>query len=474
MFFRVREVYSFIKTSVLMEHSLRVDFLIVESLNLFSKSLIFVLLPSFAVFLIFFFVRRDFSFIFLYGIFFSFIFIFLDTILNFYFSKIIYPFIISGSEHKVRDIFFALKMCIALIINVFFYSLYLRSGINYDYPVIIVGSVWFFYLFYIFVFNNYKRHIFFISNSSISFLILNIIFIGFKYLWSSDIKVISYSWLFFSVVVIIDEILNKIKHLENFFIKNIFFIIIYPTLMLIIIYKNYSNLFIFLNFFVIYLILFIIFKTREIFERYHSFACFFMIVFFFFVNRMFYMFIVGMSYEKFSIFLIMLLMPLLYYSTKEREYNTIVNFNSNISVFDKTEPDIVSIKKTFIIVVLSYGLGFKIAYDYLGVYFSYSDTYSFFSVIIPVFFFYLLESYNDVIIRKIENQMLNLIFNISVITFIFSSSIVICSYTFSLNFINLISIFYIYAFLTLLFSSRYFSYLISMIYLVAVYIIIYV
>ncbi|MCX7641283.1 MAG: hypothetical protein N2Z20_01445 [Elusimicrobiales bacterium] len=460
------------------DHELNINLLIQNNIDFFYKNLFYTFLPSLLLGVIVLLIKKEFGFLFIYGVFFSFAFSFIDITLSLYISKIMYPYILSKSYDRIRDIFLVIKFLLVTIINVLFYNLYLKKGINYDYPIVIMASICVSYFFYIVAYNKYKKLISFVSHSNILFLMISIILFSFKYLNSYEVNVILYSWLSFVLCIIVNEFLNRFFLIKlsrkNFVLINLFFIIVYPLAMVFIIYKMYANLFIFLTFYIVYLILFFIFKRNEVFEKYHLFVCFFMIILFFFLSRIFYVFITTMNYEKFNVFILMLLLPLFYYSLVEREYIKLLNFNSNISLFEKTEPDMISLKKTFILIVLVCGLGFKIAYDYINVYYGNVDSYNFFSLITPIFFFYILESYSDIIIKKIENLILNIIFNTSIVFFLFSTSIVICSYTFSLNYINLVSMFYLYSFLTLLLSSKYLSYIISMMYLTFIYMIIYV
>ncbi len=429
--------------------------------------------------LVLFFIRRDFSFIMFYGSILFFVFLSIDVFISLSVLKILYPFAISQKEYMVRDIFLSSKFFSGILLYSVLLLLYLRKGINFDYPVIFLGGVFLSFLIYSTVEKRYSKILYFITSSSISLMMILTLLFGLRYLMPSDVRFVFNASIAFFILALINEVILVFlpaAYRRYYFrvLPGLLLTFVYPILLFYMAYKHYSNLFFVTPAVIGYLSALFIFTQKNLFERYNVFISFFLIIFFFFMVRMFYIFNTSMNYERFIIFNIMLLIPFFYQVSKCRDYDYLYYFIKDNFAFEKMEFDLISLKKMFILPLLLSGLGFKIAYDYVVLYMGYSDTYSFFSVIIPIFFFYVFEFYSDRVVSGFSSIFQTSVFSISVITFIYSASVVICYYTFGLNFINLVSLFYIYAFLTLMFSSKYISYLVALIYLSITYLIIYV
>ncbi len=476
---RYFKVSSSLKTTAPQEYEITIYSL----KELFGEFLIRRLIPLFIFVFIFavfiFFIRKDFSFILIYGSLLFFIFLSADVFISFNLLKIIYPFVFSDKRYLVRDIFVVSKLFVVFAVYSALILLYFKKGIDFDYPVIFLGAVFLSFLAYSAFEKRYSKIVYFITSSSISLIMILTALFGLKYLMPSDVRYVFDAISVFFICAMINEAASVFlpDNYKKYYFKIPFGLsltLFYPAILFYMSYHSYSNLFFVLPAAILYFSMLFVFVKGDVFERYYAFMSFFIIIFFFFLSKMFYIFNTSMNYERFVIFNLMLLIPFFYLTAKHRDYNYLVYFIQNNSSFERIECDVVSFKNMFLLAVLSSGLGFKIAYDYLVLYFGYSDSYSFFSVVIAVFFFYVFDLYSDNIFKRFNNLFVDSLFSLSVITFIYSASLVICSYTFGINFTNLVSCFCLYAFLTLMFSSKYISYLTALVYLSVTYLIIYV
>lgn len=436
----------------------------------YLKALLSAFVFFIIIFLSFLFIRKDFSFLFFYGFFLFVVYSFLDLFIFFVLPKIpkiSYPIF----EDKLKSVFIVVRFLGFLIVVNLLYNLYLKNGNNYDYPIVIFSGLFVGYFFNLISKEN-DAFSFLINSSVMSFILLSLVTFGFKYLSFTYISNIVFLWIFFIIFVLLEQFMMDFNLFRNIILKRFFKFILYALVVMFFVYRVFKlNMFLFLIFLFSYLTLFAIFEFRKYMERYFKSFLFTAALIMLFIGKMMYAFVVGMSYEKMIIFVIFLVFPLVYYFLEKDKYSSIESIFLN-KKYDTLDLGFV-VKSTSLFFGFLCVLAFRIAHDYMVVYYGYSDSFNFMSVVIPLLFFYFFENYSSHI-KKPINSFLDLVLNISVLVFSYSTQIVILSYLFGLNYTNLVSIFCLYLFLSILYSSNRIHDFVAMIYLLAVYVIIYV
>lgn len=468
-----------LKSIALSEHDLKIISDSSSYLNFLSRSTLLggVFIVFFSVFL--YFLKKDFGMLFFYGSLFTVSFVLIDFIISMWALRLIHVFTLSGNEYGFKDVMMSFRIVLAVFVYAVFFILYQKKGINFDYPVVFLGSVFYSIVVYMLFRKEVIKFFYFYSSSTVSFMLISAILWGFKYLIPSDLRYVLITGGIFFILSFLSQAIESFisETYRRFYFSVPFGIVLYFIFPLFVVYlswRYYINIFTVIPFLIMYFILMFMFSKKEIFDKYFTFYMFFTVILFLFITKVFYIFNPAMNYERYVIFNLINFIPVFYWFFKNNEYNYLISIDKNIEIIEKTDADLISLKKMFFIVSVVSGFGFKIAYDYMNLYFGYSDTYNFFSSIIAVFFFYAFEYHSQGVFSRFESNSLRLVFGLSVIVFIYSASIVMISYIFDLNFINLVSFSYIYAFLTLLFSNKYISCLISLLYISVTYILIYV
>lgn len=444
-------------------------------IKLFSTGFI----PVFIVHLIFlipiFFVKKSFFYFTLYGNLLSFVFVVIDLLLNYYLSYIIYPYIINKRNYEIEKIYVLVKIFIYILLNFFFYLIYLRFSDKLDYGIMYCGMIFSFFVFYIYLSNKFKDLFIFVNHSYFSLVFISAVLLFMKF--SSPKEIIFYMsymlcFFIFYLINIIFKDKIKIKH-EN--IKNNFILFIGVfTILILLSFKIYQNLFISLSFIILFSFSILI-KEMELDDIYKNIVIFILLIGILFVSRFFINFLVDFTYEKFALFLLVFLIPSFYLSLKKVEFYHLCNFNNNLMNEKKDVTlNFSDFKIPFTVIVFVFYFTFVKIYNLLNVYYGYNDTIDIFVVIFPILMFYFFEVFSSTIINKIDNFVLNLIFNISVVVFAFSFVIVSISYLSNINYSNLFISFVLYSILNLFLSKKYYQYLVSLIYLVGLYLVIYV
>ncbi len=80
-------------------------------------------------------------------------------------------------------------------------------------------------------------------------------------------------------------------------------------------------------------------------------------------------------------------------------------------------------------------------YNLLDVCYGYKDNLEVFFMLFSILLFYFFEVFSDMIINKMENIALNIVFNTSVVVFAFSFIVVAISYILKVNYTNLFVVF---------------------------------
>lgn len=453
-------------------------YLNIGELYSFYSHKIMMFLPFFLVFLILvYFVDKNFFLPFLYGIAISLLFVFFDNLLNFYLSLHLYPLIISGQEReRINNILNSSKGFLFLSFNYLFYFLFLRFSDRIDYTVIFAGVSMTSLLVYISSVKN-KKISFFLNNSFLSALSLFSILIFIKYFNLNNFKIIIILFSLYYLFKILnsifkDNILRLIKF-ENLS-KNLLFFILYALSSLIIFYINKINLFLFLFHIIFFIIIYIIIRI-DLSGFYKILIVSFLILSFKISSSIINKYAIGLSEHQILLFIIALNTVILYDYLKENETKYIYEFNKKLM---SEEPVFVSnincLKIPFCFILFSFYSIFIYLSYLMSYYYGYVDNFDIIIFLISSLVFYFFESFSDELTDKIENSFLNSLYNISVLVFVFSFVIVSVSYSTKISFTNLYGTYLLFSFLVLLFSKKYYLYIISVFYLSMFYIMSYV
>ncbi|MEF3280620.1 MAG: hypothetical protein K6357_06610 [Elusimicrobiota bacterium] len=444
--------------------------------KLYSTGFIPIFVIHLILYLAVFFLKKSFLTYFIYGNLLSFLFVFFDVALNYYLSFIFYPFIISSQKsEEIKEIFLISKLVLYIILNYFFYGLFKRFFNTVDYGIIFSGIVFSSFVFYLYGSLRFKKVAYPLNLSYFSLILLSSVLIFMKWGSLRDVSAIVLLFFAFAVSKVAGCVFKNFVKIKYENIKEVFiFIVLYFLLSLVIFIKNYNNMFIFLSHFISFIVFYVALKI-EADGFYRVVIMFILAVIFKFISKVFFVFAIDFTYERYSMFILSSCLPLLFLALKTEEVNWFFDFNKNLlNKNGEYNTDVSVLKIPIMAIFLIFYFSFSQTYNSMKIYYGYSDNFDIFVLFFPLIAFYFFETFAETILNKIETLALNLVYNISVIVFAFSFMIVSISYTSSLGFSNLFSVFALFLLLVCFFSKKYYQYIISLLYLVSFYVIVYV
>jgi len=431
--------------------------------SFYSSKFIYIFILHFVMYLIVYFINKDFILYLIYGNLLSFIFVIVSTFIDIYLSEIIFNF---KDINNILTMFFFRIIKYVLFLSIFLiaYSLYIKTK-NIDFAVIFCGVVFSVFSFAIISpFTLIEKNI---NISSFLLLILSVFFIFFRYLDSYLFEILSIIFFVYLVSeicgIVFYERFIRFRNLKFLDIVGLFFIIF----IIIVFLKYYRNMYVFLAIFGGYICFYIIDNFKNMKKNYLVFFVFLSYIIFKFFSFWISKYTVDFNESTLLFFMLASLSPFFFR----------IGVENNFYMISENTDDYINkigFKIPYVFLTLILILFFTKIYELMKTYYGYYDYADISVVIFGVFLFYVYEYLYERFILKTDIFFLKFVHTISINAFIFSAVIVLVSFFTNLNFTNLFYIFTSMSIISVFLSEKFFTHIISIFYLSMFYLLLYV